>query len=923
MNRYLRGIAVFCVAWSLFACSAEMTEAEYVAKAKDFLGKGELRAASIETKNALRKNPDNAEARWLLGRLHLDSGDAVAAEKELLRARKLGVSEESARPLLARALYMQGKHDDLQALSLNDLSASGQSVVLVAQSLSLLPQGRVEEATSHLDKALSLDPYSGYARVARARLLATKQEYQLAREELKGVLDSQPEDAEAWSLLADIELQEGHLEQAELAYTKAIEVGVNRLADRLKRAQLHIQRNKYGEAQKDIDALKERAPQHAVVNYTQGLLHYQQKNLPEALSAFERAVASNSSYLPAVYYLSLTHLRLGNLSQAEQYGRDFLVAVPDSDSGRKLMAMISLGTQQYKKAEELLRPLMASDDKDLAVLNLLANALLSQGKTDEGIELLQKVVSLQPDSAVAQLRLGAGLLAGGETGGGVEHLEAALESNPQFQQADMLLVLNYLQQKKIDQALIAAQAYRERHPETVSPYNLLGRVYLAAGRDSEAQEAFAKACAIAPGDPTGCQSLATLALNSRDFDKARGYYQEILQYHENYLPILIKLAALDALENKPEAMVEHLQQAIKAHPQAPAPRVLLARYHLTQGRPEQVPGLLSELGEAQKKGPEVLETMALSQLARKSFSQAKFTLEQLIEIQPNSAHAHYQLAQAYAGLNDSKQVKAELKMAVELAPESVPPRLAFARILLREGDKEAAGEQLQRLRELAPENPEVLQIEASVANMAGDQAAALKKTELAFEKYPQTSGMLLLARQKWAMGDRAGSLQLQEQWGSEHPDDIPARLALADVYILENRINDAIKQFQLVLSKDDKNLVALNNLAWYLRDSQPGDALAYAKRANDIKPESSALMDTLAVVLLNNGEVEKARRMIERVLVKMPSNPTIRYHSAMINAAAGERKLATKMLTLLLEDDASFPEKTDAEQLLEKLRSSE
>ena len=62
-------------------------------------------------------------------------------------------------------------------------------------------------------------------------------------------------------------------------------------------------------------------------------------------------------------------------------------------------------------AEELMRPVVASQEDDVEALNLLANALLKQDKTDEAIELLEKAASLQPDSAVAQLRLGAGLLA--------------------------------------------------------------------------------------------------------------------------------------------------------------------------------------------------------------------------------------------------------------------------------------------------------------------------------------------------------------------------------------------------------------------------------------------------------------------------------------------------------------------------------
>lgn len=921
MHKIGKSVLVFFMVWALFACSAGFTDTQYVEKAQDYLDKGDLQAASIEAKNALQQNPKNAQARWLLGRLHLDIGDAAAAEKELLLAQEFGMEDDSTLPLLARALLLQRKNENVLSLSETNLSPGPQSEVLASQALALVRQGKVEEAASLIDKALSITPQSAYAREAKARILVAEQDDGQARNELNELLKHAPDYAPAWSLLGDLELREKRLEQAEEAFSKAIANHGNNMVDRLKRSLVRIQLKKYEQAQKDLDVLMKRSPQHVGVNYAQGLIFFLKSNLPEALTAFDRAVSGNRHYLPAVYYLSLTHLRLGNKAQAEQYANNLFASAPDSPPIRKLMAMISLENQQYEKVEELMSPVLLFNDKDTGALNLLANALLKQGRTGEAVELLERVVSLQPDSSMAQLRLGAGLLAGGEQKSGVERLEAILESSPEFQQANILLVMNYVQQQKFDQARIAAQTYQEQNPNSILAYNLLAAVYLAAKQEPEAREVFAKACAIAPGDPSACQNLAELAVKSKDFDKARDYYQGILQRNKNHLSTLLKLAALDALEKKEEAMVGHLKQAMKAHPKAAQPRWLLARYYLSKGEPDQVPVLLNELDDAQRKSPAVLSIMALSQLARKAFLDAKYTLEQLIELQPKSAQAHHQLAQAYAGLNDRKGTQNELEKAVKLAPEFLPARLALARLLLSEDRKEAAEEQLNVLREHLPDQPDILHLEASVASVGGDQEKALLKLEQAFKTSPSTTLMVSLARQKWDMGDRKGSLRLQEQWVNDHPNDITARLVLANVFVLEKRADDAIKQYRMILGKESRNLVALNNLAWYLRDSQSRQALEYAKRANDIRPESASIMDTLAVVLLKNGEVEKAQRMIERTLVKNPKDPSIRYHSAMINAEAGAQTSAIKILTILLGEDTNFSEKAEAEQLLEKLRS--
>ena len=59
-------LLLVAISFMLSGCGETLTDAEYLARAKEYQDKGEVNASVIELKNALKANPDNIEARWLL-----------------------------------------------------------------------------------------------------------------------------------------------------------------------------------------------------------------------------------------------------------------------------------------------------------------------------------------------------------------------------------------------------------------------------------------------------------------------------------------------------------------------------------------------------------------------------------------------------------------------------------------------------------------------------------------------------------------------------------------------------------------------------------------------------------------------------------------------------------------------------------------
>jgi putative PEP-CTERM system TPR-repeat lipoprotein len=919
MNTTIRFVSAIAILNVLAACGGSVSVEEHLTRANQFIAESKYRSAIIELKNVLQEDKQSAEARWLLGRTYLESGDVRSAEKELQHALRLKWPEEDVIPALAKSMLTQGKYDEVSKLNATDLTAQSKASLLASKAMAAMGRGESKIASDLTRKALKNAPDSTDALLANARILATQGDAEGARDALDTLLEIDPENAAAWQLKGDLSLFKKELNAALTDYDKAFKLDPKNYNVLFKRALLSLQLGDAESAQVDTTALLLVAPQHPGGNYIKGLLHFEAAEYEEAITTLSLAEPAFRQFPQILFFLGSAQLVEGNFDRARVQASRFHDLVPESIRGRKLLATIRLQEGKDQEVEKLLRPVIDANPNDVGALNLMSNALLRTGQTDQGIAMLAKVAELQPDSAAAQVRLGAGLLVGGKAEDATEHIEAALALNPEFQQADILLVLNHVQKGNFEAAITAAKDYRRRNLTSGTPLNLLGRVYLAAGEKPQAKESFEKALVFDKGDPAANTNLAQMAISNGNLEAARTYFNTILEHRENYLPALMQLALLDVKEQQEDLLVAHLEQAIEFHPVAIEPRILLGRYYLSKSRPERVATLFSTLEDAQQQLPQVQQLTAMAQLSTNEHGQAKYTLEQLIENSPDTAWYHHLMSMASVGTGDLERAEKELQLALKLTPNYLPSRIALAKLAMTKGDKVKFGKHLKLLTAQAPKNPDVLLLRAISANQNGNPTAAIELSQKAYELAPSTNALLALATHMEAGKDQKGAILLYRDWADKNPEDVTVRIALADRLHREGKIEEAMTFYQQILAIAPDNIVALNNMAWHIREEDPVKALGYARKANTLSPDSAAILDTLAVIEFVNKNYGRAQRNIERALLQAPEDPSLRYHSAMILAALDNQPEATKILQELTAEGANFPELADAEALLQTL----
>lgn len=928
MYGWIRLLAVGAIAIALAGvtgCSSdsELTAAQHIERAKAHQDENDYRAALIELKNAAQKEPDNREARWLLGEIYLKFEHGPAAEKELRRAAELGVAREAIVVPLGTALLLQGKRQDLLTGIVTDSSfdKATNARIEVLRSKAYIGGSDFDKAQQAVDAATALAPELVSVRVAQARMDALHGKIDAAKQQVRATLEQHPEAAEAWSFLADLERWQNNYEDAERAYTKAIESReYTDTSDRYNRLMVRIARKDFEHAREDIKLLKSLGRNWAGLSYAQGLLDYYEKRYPEAQIHFEKALTLDERHIASNFFLGATHYMQQHWQQADRYLARALSAAPGLSDARLLLASVRLQARQFEEARDLLQPLIEKQPEDPVLLRMLGNIAMRVGATGQGVEYARRLVAVQPQSGDAHLQLAQALLASGQQKPGMEALQKALELSPDLAPAEALLAISELRAGNAQKALEIAQRLRDEQPDAALPLNLIGAAQSELGRTEEAKKAFEQAFKAAPGNVETANNLARLALAEGDARRTEEVYRDILGKNPGHLFTLLSMAELEARRGRTEQANELLRQAIDKHPTALRPRLLLARYHLRAGAPDKSVALLSAVRAHHGDDRGLLKTLGEAQMALGRGAQAVETFRELVRVWPDSVIPRYLLANALGATGDWEGMRRGLEQVLKAQPDYKDARLAMVRLEALTEHTDRADALLAQLKQDHPDDADVLGLEGWLLSASKRFDAAAKAYEKALAKTPRSDWMISMARAYWLAGDQQRAIARLKEWNRGHPYDLDARYALGSMLFANDDTKDAVALYREILDLDGNQVVALNNLAALLRESEPASATRYAERAFELAPELLEVRDTYAALLLDQGRHEQALRLLRDAAQNPAAPPAMRLHLAQAYAKTGDTAAARAVLERLVRQEPQFAERDQALQLLSGLK---
>jgi tetratricopeptide (TPR) repeat protein len=403
-NQRVGLIALFIILLILPACSKEKSAQEYLQDGQKYLESGDLSKAISALEQAIKRDPELAQAHRLLGEALGRSGRWTEAVSQLEVYKTLENQDAAAYFLLgqahvqagnlkqAAATFAEGMRVDPSFLTSHQEEIAGTVDDILQAGKQALDDGDLETATDLLTLVAPLAPGQG----------------------------------QIYYLLGQAHLQAGDTAQALITIAKAVTSSpellteyadeINALAQTgLEMGQAALDANDLDTAAQIMSAVAALLPADAEAHFLLGNIYNQANQFPQAIEQYQTVLGLDPDSSSAHTNMGVVYYKIGELETAIQEFNTALQIEPDDAETHYLlgaahvqMAMIQPEGQaeSLEKGQTEFETALELDDELSPAYIGLGNIYLLYEDFELALDMLNQAITLSPNSPEAYFALG-------------------------------------------------------------------------------------------------------------------------------------------------------------------------------------------------------------------------------------------------------------------------------------------------------------------------------------------------------------------------------------------------------------------------------------------------------------------------------------------------------------------------------------
>jgi tetratricopeptide (TPR) repeat protein len=253
----------------------------------------------------------------------------------------------------------------------------------------------------------------------------------------------------------------------------------------------------------------------------------------------------------------------------------------------------------------------------------------------------------------------------------------------------------HLAERPSSQGVPELEKQVEAHSKDAALAGAYSWALLEKGNTGLARKIAKDALAIDPKQRWASLVLSRLDAEDQKYSAGIARLEPLLDRSAPHAEILMTLAKLNLLDDKPQQAAELCELGVKYYPWQPDFVRGLAAALGQLGDEKRVAGVLTHLCELAPDDAAPRKRMAELALKQQRFRDAIRLAKSALYVDVLDAEIHRDLGEAYLGANEIKQALAELEAAAELKPNDAEIELSLAKVLSTTGRAPEARKRLQ------------------------------------------------------------------------------------------------------------------------------------------------------------------------------------------------------------------------------------
>lgn len=639
----------------------------------------DFKLARESAQQLLRIAPNNPEGLQIAGAIEYQLRSYLQAETYLAKALQSAPQLPLARRLLVASQLRAGN----AAKAIETLQPAMERIDQDPALLSLageayLQHGEPNKAAEYFAKASKLEPDS----VAKRTSLALAHIAQ-------GSADS------AYQELERISLSDKGV-VADLALIAA-----------------YLQSNQVEKALKAIDGLEKKQPDNPASHNLRARALLVKKDLHGARNSFEKALAINPTFFPAVSGLAsldfldkkpeLARKRFETLLSVDPRNTQALLAIaelrateraPSEEVASLIGKAVSANPTETMPRLALIQHLLKNKDYKKAlsaateantvipdkpeILDALGRTQQLSGELNQASITYGKLASLQPASPLPLLRLAETQFANKNPEDGTKTLKKALELKPDLLEAQRALVQLAMDNKTPRIALDIAKTVQTQRPKEAVGYLLEGNIHASEKAWSEAINAFRRGLKQTESAELAIK-LHGAYLASGNSGEADKHSNSWLKDHPKDIAFRMYLGDLSAARKDYSLAVSHYQAALIHQPNHPLVLNNLAWISGKTGSPKAIE-YAQKANQLAPNQPAFMDTLAMLLAEKGESEKAIELLRKAMAISPQAASIQMNLAKVLIAVGKKDDARKELEAVAKLG-EKFPAQPEVSQLL--------------------------------------------------------------------------------------------------------------------------------------------------------------------------------------------------------------------------------------------------